>query len=162
MVDPLALSVRQPWAWALIYGGKAVENRAWRSSYRGALRIHASKTFDAEGYEWIETAVENGALHLPRPLPAASELLFGGVIGSVHMIGCMESLHDELATEDDEDLDMSAALAVYDLDFERNVEDWWAGPYGFLLGQPTPARFQPCRGMPGMFRPQIAPAGTTA
>ena len=37
-----ALTVRQPWAWAIIYGGKDLENRRWRTSYRGPL-IHASK-----------------------------------------------------------------------------------------------------------------------
>jgi hypothetical protein len=30
-----ALTVRQPWAWATIYGGKDVENRRWRTTYRG-------------------------------------------------------------------------------------------------------------------------------
>ena len=35
------LSVRQPWAWALIHGGKDVENRSWSTNYRGLLAIHA-------------------------------------------------------------------------------------------------------------------------
>lgn len=40
------LSVRQPWAWALIHGGKDVENRNWFTQYRGLLAIHAGKSFD--------------------------------------------------------------------------------------------------------------------
>ena len=32
-----ALSVRQPWAWAIVEGLKPVENRKRRTTYRGAL-----------------------------------------------------------------------------------------------------------------------------
>jgi hypothetical protein len=41
-----ALSVRQPWAWLLIYGverTKRIENRSWSTRHRGDLVIHASK-----------------------------------------------------------------------------------------------------------------------
>jgi len=40
------LSVRQPWAWAIIHGGKDVENRNWYTKFRGTLAIHAGKSFD--------------------------------------------------------------------------------------------------------------------
>jgi ASCH domain len=43
-----ALTVRQPWAWAIIYGGKDVENRRWRAAYRGPLLIHAGEKADPE------------------------------------------------------------------------------------------------------------------
>jgi len=41
----LALSVLQPWAWAIIHAGKTIENRDWRHgcAHRGPLYIHASK-----------------------------------------------------------------------------------------------------------------------
>ena len=38
-----ALSVRQPWAWALLYGGKTIENRTWPTRHRGRIWIHASE-----------------------------------------------------------------------------------------------------------------------
>lgn len=38
-----ALSVRQPWAWAICHG-KDVENRSRGTRHRGLLAIHASKT----------------------------------------------------------------------------------------------------------------------
>lgn len=43
------LTVRQPWAWAIIHGGKDVENRV-RSlgPYRGQVAIHASLALDHE------------------------------------------------------------------------------------------------------------------
>jgi hypothetical protein len=39
-----AISIRQPYAWAIIFGGKDVENRTWNTKYRGELAIHASST----------------------------------------------------------------------------------------------------------------------
>jgi activating signal cointegrator 1 len=40
-----ALSLMQPWATLLICGEKTVETRSWRTSHRGLLAVHASKTF---------------------------------------------------------------------------------------------------------------------
>lgn len=36
-----ALTVRNPWAWAIINAGKDVENRSWQTEYRGQVFIHA-------------------------------------------------------------------------------------------------------------------------
>lgn len=46
-----ALSIRQPWAYAILHLGKDVENRRWATSFRGRFLIHASKTLDRESYE---------------------------------------------------------------------------------------------------------------
>lgn len=44
------LTVRQPWAWAIIHGGKDVENRVRNiaGDYRGPVAIHAGLAFDDE------------------------------------------------------------------------------------------------------------------
>jgi hypothetical protein len=44
-----ALSIRQPWAWAIAHGGKDVENRTWGGGYRGPLAIHAGARWDEDG-----------------------------------------------------------------------------------------------------------------
>lgn len=44
-----ALSVRQPWAWAIGYGQKTIENRSWATAYRGPLAIHAGARWDEDG-----------------------------------------------------------------------------------------------------------------
>lgn len=44
-----AITVRQPWAWAIAYAGKDIENRSAGSSYRGPLAIHAGLTFSPRG-----------------------------------------------------------------------------------------------------------------
>lgn len=47
------LTVRQPWAWAIIHGGKNVENRVRNiaGDYRGPVLIHAAKAFDLFAYD---------------------------------------------------------------------------------------------------------------
>jgi|SRR5579862_1472300 len=42
------LSLRQPWASMVVSGRKDVENRSWRTNYRGPLLIHASRTVDRD------------------------------------------------------------------------------------------------------------------
>jgi hypothetical protein len=44
-----ALSVRQPWAWAIAFGQKDIENRTWGTGYRGPLAIHAGARWDGDG-----------------------------------------------------------------------------------------------------------------
>ncbi|MHC4404130.1 MAG: ASCH domain-containing protein [Planctomycetota bacterium] len=39
-----ALTICQPWAWAIIHGPKPVENRGWATKYRGPLAIHAGQS----------------------------------------------------------------------------------------------------------------------
>jgi hypothetical protein len=48
-----ALTIRQPWAWATIYGGKDVENRRWATTYRGPLLIHAGRRADPGATEQL-------------------------------------------------------------------------------------------------------------
>ena len=38
------LSIRQPWAWLILHGGKDVENRNWATKVRGRVLIHAGST----------------------------------------------------------------------------------------------------------------------
>lgn len=44
-----ALTVQQPWAWAIIHGGKDVENRTQAWGYRGPLAIHAGARWSHRG-----------------------------------------------------------------------------------------------------------------
>lgn len=48
MKDLKVLSVRQPWAVFLVKGLKNVENRIWRTNYRGRLLIHAPRKVDRD------------------------------------------------------------------------------------------------------------------
>jgi hypothetical protein len=77
------LSIREPWAWAIFYLGKDVENRTWSTSVRGWIYIHTSKTFDMDGYRWIQR-------ELGLKLPAVKDFKLGGIIGLVELIDCVK------------------------------------------------------------------------
>ncbi len=50
-----ALTIHQPWAWAIAAGHKRVENRTWSTTYRGPLVIHAGNSRESlsEGLEFL-------------------------------------------------------------------------------------------------------------
>lgn len=78
------LTVRQPWAWAIIHGGKDVENRTRNiaGDYRGPVAIHAGRVpFDP----WGPVAE---ALHqILGWIPGADRLIYGAIIGVVDLTG---------------------------------------------------------------------------
>jgi hypothetical protein len=38
-----AISIQQPWAWAILHAGKDIENRTWTTRYRGEIAVHATR-----------------------------------------------------------------------------------------------------------------------
>ena len=49
-----ALTVRQPWAYAIFHLGQDVENRTWQTHYRGRLSIHVAKRVDLADCRTLE------------------------------------------------------------------------------------------------------------
>lgn len=77
---PRALSIRQPWAHAILHLGKDVENRPRRTKYRGRILIQASLT---------TTDREREAA---RTLDLDSEsLMRGAIVGDVEIYGCVDN-----------------------------------------------------------------------
>ena len=71
-----ALTIQQPWASLIFQAGKNIENRDWYTPHRGRFWVHAAKTIDRGGYEFM---AEHGiVLHGPMPTSA--------IIGSVDLI----------------------------------------------------------------------------
>lgn len=70
-----ALSIQQPWAWLIANGYKDIENRNWRTTFRGRFLVHAGKRFDREGEEWVRITFPG------IPLPHRSSLERGGIVG---------------------------------------------------------------------------------
>lgn len=61
MSDVRAITVKQPWAWAIAHGGKTVENRSRGTAYRGPLLIHAGLVWSQRGeYDPRVRAAWNG------------------------------------------------------------------------------------------------------
>lgn len=85
----IALSIRQPWAWAIVNGHKDVENRLWATDHRGSLLIHAGKKFDRRGFGLLEQ------LGIAYP----DEPDVGGIVGMVDVIGCIDDSESPWARE---------------------------------------------------------------
>ena len=81
---PKALSIRQPWAWLIATGLKDVENRTWETKFRGIFFLHAGKSFDYEGYEWVIS-------EMGLALPARSQFELGGIMGEAELVDCVTS-----------------------------------------------------------------------
>ena len=88
------LSVRQPWAWLICAGYKNIENRSWKTDYRGELFIHAGQSFDWEGLDWLEQFWEYHALvcrhfGIRAHGLACSGKEFGAIVGYADLTDCV-------------------------------------------------------------------------
>lgn len=104
------ISVRQPWAWLIIYGGKDIENRDWPTRYCGPLAIHAAKGMTVQEYEDSYDFVNSFDRRLASKIPAFPELVRGAVIGTVILHDCVTA----------------------------DGSNWFQGIYGFILTDPKP------------------------
>lgn len=84
----MALSIRQPWAWAIINAGKDVENRDWPTRFRGPVCIHAAKGMTRSEHE--DAA---GFMHFNLGIIAPLQIhtLRGGIIGFAEIVDCVEA-----------------------------------------------------------------------
>jgi hypothetical protein len=76
------LTIRQPWAWAIIHGGKDVENRSWRTAHRGPLLIHAGARFDRSAEPEVRRLASQGP-------PPPDEYELGAIVGVVELVDCV-------------------------------------------------------------------------
>jgi hypothetical protein len=124
-----AISIRQPWAWAVIHAGKDVENRSataprqFKSAVGQRVLIHAS----THRLNWADMAAAVACLkERGVACPSRSNLMYGGVIGSVLITGIVT----------------------------RHRSQWFRGPYALVFADPRPQPFMPAKGQVGLFRVQ--------
>lgn len=127
-----ALSIRQPWAWAILYAGKDIENRDWQPRnpglrFRGEFLIHASAGMTRREYEeFLHFAHVIGA-ECPFPsgltLPAFDALPRGGIVGKARIVGVVD----------------------------RYESPWFFGTKGLVLADAQPLPFTPLKGALGFF-----------
>jgi hypothetical protein len=123
----LALSVRQPLAWAIFHAGMDVENRDWPTQQRGRVLIHASAIIRQEDYNMFQRACRDpehwlcNAIACGGGLPDKEDLARGGIVGEVEI--------DDCVTE--------------------HPSPWFTGPYGFVLQN---ARMLPFTPLPASLR----------
>lgn len=121
-----ALSIRQPWAWFILNAGKPIENRSWKTNYRGRFLIHASKGCTRDEYldaaEFARRAIDDS--YRPLTLPPLKDLPRGGIVGSVDLVDCVSTSHSA----------------------------WFTGEHGFVLARPQSHELIPCKGRLGFFK----------
>lgn len=88
-IPALALSVRQPWAWAIIHAGKDVENRGqmairyMKLGRSGGIAIHAAKGMTRDEYDNAREFMAK----IGVACPPAADLVRGAIIGTVEIDG---------------------------------------------------------------------------
>ncbi len=138
-----ALSIRQPWAWAILHAGKRIENRDWKGcSYRGPLLIHAAKGCGkAEFDDAIESIITIG---VPRDL----------VRTVAEMRVALRGVHHGEGTWVPRDvMPFGGIVGVCDVvDVVRESSDpWFFGPLGLVLANVRPLPMWPFKGALGFF-----------
>lgn len=106
-----ALSIRQPWAWAILHAGKDIENRDWPTRLRGRIAIHAAKGMTLEEYEgfWeLHSNIVQAGFGSNTVVPEFALLPRGAIVGTVEIVDCVS----------------------------RSGSPWFFGDYGFLLRNP--------------------------
>src|ERR1700744_4887740 len=76
-----ALTVRQPWAWAILHAGKRIENRTRRTNFRGKFYIHAGLA--VPGYQALldcESRLGGGVY--------PNHFIYGAIIGTAELVDC--------------------------------------------------------------------------
>jgi len=133
----IALSIRQPWAWAVIHAGKDVENRSVFAmkflGHRGRVAVHASKGMTQDEYDEARAFMcDRAGVQCPPP----ADLERGGMIGSIDV--------------------WSSA--------KWSDSVWWCGPRALLLAHALPHPFVGAVGQLGFFewRPSGAPPESPA
>jgi len=120
-----AISIRQPWAWLIVNGHKDIENRSWRTHYRGQVLIHASQGMTRKDYNEICSAVVDAIL--PIDIPDYEELQRGGIVGVATITDCVD----------------------------QSDSPWFVGAKGFVLADAKPLPFVPMKGKLSFFETGI-------
>lgn len=130
-----ALSIRQPWAWLILHGGKDVENRVWNTNVRGEFLIHAAKGMTRDEYEAGQCLAEEvQGYQFAHDMPSPEQLERGGIVGVAELV--------------------AVASPLTEAQLERGERQYvWHIPeqYGFILRNARPLPFLPCKGALGFW-----------
>ena len=126
-----ALSLRQPWADAVLYGGKRIENRvAWtNSNFRGEFLIHAAKGMTKGEYaDVVDFLVMKAFDWRPKPI---GELVRGAIVGRARVTGVVKAPPCMMTADQARWYMGGFALLLDDVvAFEKPIP--WVGALGFF------------------------------
>lgn len=133
-----ALSIKQPWLWAITDLNKRVENRTWKPAYKivgQRIAFHASKQDDPHG--------ENAIYYLAGPGLPPEDIPRGAIVATARLCGWFDG--------DGYRFIWGKFIPTFEQgDFVHNK--WFFGPIGWVfddiqkLSEPIP-----CRGARGLW-----------
>jgi hypothetical protein len=115
------LSFRQPWALLTALGLKPVDNREWRTSYRGPVYIHASEGPDYYPPPYTELWLLGNLKPEERELFLATPRVKGAIIAEANLIDCLRQGQEPLFPEYRSPVQWSP---------------WFVGGYGLVFADP--------------------------
>ena len=83
------LSIKQPWAAAIVHGPKRIENRSWYTGYRGPIAIHTGR-----GTDMMEPSIMSyiSARWPGMPHSSSQIFAFGAFVGTATLAACVKSV----------------------------------------------------------------------
>ncbi|MGC8888337.1 MAG: ASCH domain-containing protein [Verrucomicrobiia bacterium] len=82
-----AITILQPWAWVILYGNKDIENRVWKTEYRGKVLLHAGKNFPLDYYYYCSGYLIQEHKIL---LPPYDKIPLGAIVGIADLVDCVK------------------------------------------------------------------------
>lgn len=79
-----AISIKQPWTSLIAHGIKDIENRTWKTNFRGKVYIHASSNFAFRDFEEVLTHQQ-----LEKSKELNCVLHTSAIIGEVEIVDCV-------------------------------------------------------------------------
>jgi hypothetical protein len=130
-----ALSIQQPWAGLIACGLKDIENRTWRTNFRGPFLIHAGQQIDRDAIGEIAadrhpvTGAKGFVTKRFESVVMRRQFwdrlqLRGGIVGRGEVTDCGQGWGS----------------------------DWYVGPWGFRIRYAEMLPFQPLKGSLGFFK----------
>ena len=86
-----AITIKQPWASLIVHGIKDIENRSWRTDFRGRVLIHSSAKGDIAKFKCLQPNQRLKVLNTPMGRIGFNDLPFGSIIGSVEIVDCVQN-----------------------------------------------------------------------
>jgi hypothetical protein len=105
-----ALTVRQPWASLILFGGKDIENREWRTDLRGRIAIHSSARMAQADMVAACDFLRQRASRFSAEKFQQEEFPLGAILGTVELVDCVQA----------------------------SKSAWFVGRFGLVLRDPRP------------------------
>lgn len=86
-----AITIRQPWASLICSGMKDIENRSWRTNFRGRVLIHAAVSHGKKFRASLTDEQMKAAFSTIAEECMLKNIPFGAIIGSVEIIDCTQN-----------------------------------------------------------------------